>query len=152
MENNLTIEKRQEKDKQLLIETLKETPIITAACKKAGIGRATYYRWRKEDKYFSQQCDNALKQGNEYINDMSESQLVSLIREKSWPAISFWLRKCNPKFKDKIEITGEINSPRNELTPEQQAIVTEALRLASLNVDEGTEEIKNNEDNQNNEK
>ena len=152
MEEKTMVDERTERDKQSLIEVLKELPIIQIACKKSGISRATYYRWRKEDKYFSQQCDNALKQGNEYINDMSESQLVSLIREKSWPAISFWLRKCNPKFKDKIEITGEINSPRNELTPEQQAIVTEALRLASLNVDEGTEEIKNNEDNQKNEK
>ncbi|MBU0649542.1 hypothetical protein KJ969_05640, partial [Patescibacteria group bacterium] len=62
-------------------------------------------------------------------------QLISLIREKNWQAISFWLRKRSPKFKDRVEVTGNIETPQNELTPEQQAIVTEALRLASLNVE-----------------
>ncbi|MBU0999157.1 hypothetical protein KKG24_02515 [Patescibacteria group bacterium] len=145
MENNTMVDERTEKDKQALLEILKEVPIIQIACKKAGISRATYYRWRKEDKGFMERSDNALAEGVEFINDMSESQLISLIRQRSWPAISFWLRKCNPKFKDRIEVSGKIETPKNELTPEQQAIVTEALRLASLNVDEGAEEINNNE-------
>jgi hypothetical protein len=145
MEDSTVVDERTERDKQALIEILKEMPIIQIACRKAGISRATYYRWRKEDKGFLERSEKALAEGVEFINDMSESQLISLIRERSWPAISFWLRKCNPKFKDRIEVSGKIEVPKNELTPEQQAIVTEALRLASINVDEGAEEINNNE-------
>ena len=151
---NITIEERQAKDKQALIEILKEMPIVQIACKRAGISRATYYRWRKEDKDFLEQSDNAFADGVEFINDMSEGQLISLIREKSWSAISFWLRKRSPKFKDRIEVSGEINIPKKEMTPEQQVTVSEALKLAklaSLNVDEGAEVINSN-NNENNEK
>jgi len=145
MEEKTMVDERTERDKQALLEILREMPIIQIACKRSGTSRATYYRWRKDDKDFLEKSEEALKQGNEYITDMSEGQLISLIREKSWPAISFWLRKCSPKFKDRIEVSGKIEAPKNELTPEQQAIVTEALRLASLNVDEEAEEINNNE-------
>src|SRR3989339_1693880 len=103
MENNLTIEKRQEKDKQLLIETLKEPPIITAACKKAGIGRATYYRWRKEELPFLRQVETAMTEGFELINDLSEGQIISLIKEKKLPAITLWLRHHHPRYGSKIK-------------------------------------------------
>ena len=152
MEEKTMVDERTERDKQALLEILKEMPIIQIACKRSGTSRATYYRWRKDDKDFLEKSDEALKQGNEYITDMSEGQLISLIREKSWPAISFWLRKCSPKFKDRIEVSGKIETPKNELTPEQQAIVTEALRLASLHVDEEAEEIKINEEDKKDEK
>ncbi len=48
MENKkTTIELKQDKNKKAIIEKLKQSPIIQIACKKVGIGRATYYRWRK---------------------------------------------------------------------------------------------------------
>ena len=78
------------------------------------------------------------------INEMGEAQLISLIKEKNWPAISFWLRHRNPKFKERIEINASIQSPQDELTPEQQTVVKEALRLASLTVDTGIKEINQN--------
>lgn len=97
-ENNTTIEERQEKDKQTLIEALKELPIIQIACKKSGISRATYYRWRKEDSDFLKHSENALTQGIDFINDMSESQLITLIKEKKMPAIAMWLKHNNPRY------------------------------------------------------
>jgi len=123
------IEERQAKDKQVLLGILKEMPIIQIACNRSGVSRATYYRWRKEDKDFLEQSENALTQGVEFINDMSEGQLVSLIKEKSWPAISFWLRKRNPKFLDRIEVITKEED--EELTPEEEKVVREALQLGS---------------------
>jgi len=84
-------------NKDTILEILKEMPIIEVACKKAGIGRATYYRWRKEDKEFRRQSDDALSHGIEFINDMSESQLITLIKEKKMPAITLWLRNNHPE-------------------------------------------------------
>jgi hypothetical protein len=47
--------------KTKLLAELKLTPIIQVACKKANIGRATYYRWRKEDLGFAASADEALE-------------------------------------------------------------------------------------------
>ena len=49
---NQTIEKRQTKLKEALINTLKEMPIIEVAVKRIGIGRDTYYRWKAQDQDF----------------------------------------------------------------------------------------------------
>lgn len=99
MENNYTtVEERQEKDKQALIEALKEMPIARVACKRAGVSRATYYRWRNEDKNFLQQCYGAISIGVEAINEMSDSQLIALIGEKSMQAIKWWQQHNHERY------------------------------------------------------
>jgi len=139
---------KKDRIKDSFIEQIRKIPIIQVACEKVGVARSSVYRWRDEDEEFRKELEEALAEGETLINEMSESQLISLIRDKSWQAISFWLRKRSPKFKDRVEVTGSIESPKNELTPEQQTIVSEALRLASLTVDEGVKEInQNNQDN-----
>ena len=127
---NKTIKERQRKDKQKLIETLKELPIIQVACKKADISRDTYYRWRKEEQDFRRQGENAMEQGFEYINDLSESQILNLIKEGKLPAIALWLKHHHPRYGYKNQIYKPI--ARNEdLTAEEQTILMEALSLAS---------------------
>lgn len=98
MENNSTIEERQENDKQALVEALKEMPIARVACKRAGVSRATYYRWRNEDKNFLQQCYEAICIGIDAINEMSDSQLISLIGEKSLQAIKWWQQHNHERY------------------------------------------------------
>jgi len=120
---------KNDKDKQLLLNQLKETPIINFACKKTGIGRATYYHWR-EDKEFAKIADEAIIEGEAFITDMSESQLISMIRDRNFQAIQLWLRHHHAKYGQKIEITNI--SQQDELTPEQETVVREALRLAEL--------------------
>ncbi len=114
-----------------LFEELKKVPIIQVACEKTGLSRNTVYRWRKEDPKFSTKMDEALAEGVELVNDMSESQLLTLIKEKNYSAISFWLRHRNNNYKEKIELSGSVNTIQ-ELSPEQQALVRKALKLASL--------------------
>ena len=128
-----------DKNKQSLLDQLKETPIVMFACKKVGISRATYYRWR-EDKEFSKSADEAITEGEAFITDMSESQLISMIRDRNFQAIQLWLRHHHAKYSEKIEITANIQSPQDELTPEQEAVVREALRFASLIPEEKSEE------------
>lgn len=103
MENNSTIEERQEKDKQAILEALKEMPIARVACKRAGVSRATYYRWRNEDKDFLQQCYEAISIGIESINEMSDSQLISLIGEKSLQAIKWWQQHNHERYGAKVK-------------------------------------------------
>ncbi|KKP76340.1 MAG: hypothetical protein UR72_C0003G0039 [Parcubacteria group bacterium GW2011_GWC1_35_21] len=125
---NETVEKRQEAEKKLLLEQLRRTPIIKVACEKINIGHSTYYRWRKEDEGFSLEADEAISAGEQLINDLSESQLVSLIKDKNFPAINLWLRQHHPKYSNRLEVTARIKSD-DVMTPEQEKIVREALGL-----------------------
>ena len=119
---------KKNKVKDAFLEQFRKVPRIQVACEKVGISRNSVYRWKNEDLEFEKELNTALEEGEALVNDMSENQLLSLIREKNWHAISFWLRKRNPKFKDRIEV--EVAPRQEELTPEQEATVREALRLA----------------------
>ncbi len=112
------------------LEELARIPIIQVACEKTGLSRNSVYRWRKEDTSFTKRMDEALSEGVALVNDMSESQLLNLIKEKNWPAISFWLKHRNDNYKNKIEITTK-DDPE-ELTPAQAKVVKQALKLAKI--------------------
>lgn len=140
------IQDRQQKEKQLLIEQLTKTPIVQVACEKVGIGRATYYRWRKEDEEFATNADIALADGSSLINDMAESQLLGAIRDKNLTAIIFWLKHHHPHYTTKVEVTARLKADNEILTPEQEALVTRALKLAALLPEDNAEKEENNHD------
>lgn len=121
---------KKNKVKDAFLEHLRKVPIVQVACEKVGVSRNSVYRWKNEDVEFRKDMEAALEEGEDLINDMSESQLISMIRDKNWNAISFWLRKRSPKFKDRIEV--QVAPTQEELTPEQEETVREALRLASM--------------------
>lgn len=125
-----------DKKRNEFLEQLRRIPIVQVACEKVGLSRNTVYRWRKEDKDFAAAIADALSEGEALVNDMSEGQLLTMIKEKNWSAISFWLRHRNPKFRERLEVTTNMQGLQEELTPEQQIIVAEALRLASLTPEE----------------
>jgi hypothetical protein len=112
------------------LDELRKVPIVQVACEKTGLSRNSVYRWRKDDKEFLKKMDSALSEGVALVNDMSESQLLTLIKEKNYPAISFWLRHRNDNYKNKLEITTKEDN--EELTPSQAKIVKQALKLAKI--------------------
>ena len=122
---------KKKKLRNTFLEQLRKIPIVTVACEKTRLSRNSIYRWRNEDEEFKKEMDQALADGEALVNDMGESQLLSLIQEKNWHAISFWLRHRNPKFRERIEVTN-VNQLIEKLTPEQESIVREALRLAAF--------------------
>nr|VFK30700.1 MAG: hypothetical protein BECKLPF1236C_GA0070990_101176 [Candidatus Kentron sp. LPFa] len=129
---NPTILKRQQQQKELLLQQLKKTPIIQIACEKIQLSRATYYRWRKEDTEFQQAIDQALSEGTKLINDLAESQLLTAIRNNKMPAIIFWLKHHHQNYSNKVQISGELKTQNQELSPEQENLMKQALRLAGL--------------------
>jgi len=135
------MKKNRIKDK--FLENLKKVPIVQIGCEKVGVSRNSVYRWRNSDKKFAEEMDKAMIEGEEFINDISEGQLLNMIKEKSWPALAFWLRHRNPKFKEKVELTGTIKNEREVLDPEQEQLLREALRLALPNNNQNpNEQIK----------
>lgn len=138
-----SIIKRQNNQKTEMLERLKETPVVEVACRKVGIGRATYYRWKLSDEKFSKEADIALNEGSALINDMAESQLLSAIKDQNMTAIIFWLKSHHPAYANKVEVTSQL---KNEmLSPEQEALITKALKIAYL-IPESYRPIKDNEE------
>jgi hypothetical protein len=123
---------KKEKDKEMLLEQLKRTPIVEMAYCKLSIGRTTYYRWRKENAEFARLADEAIRDGILLVSDMAEAELISAIRNGQLTAAIFWLRNHHESYKQKIEISGKITQKVEALDPEQEALVKEALRLGSL--------------------
>lgn len=124
--------RNQTQDKQKLLDQFKKTPIVQVACERCGVPRATYYRWRKDDEKFTEACDAAIEESTGFINDMAESQLIAAIKEKNMTAIIYWLKSNHAKYATKIQVSGQINHQIEALTPEQSAVVAEALRLSGL--------------------
>lgn len=120
-----------EQNKELLIEQIRKTPIIQVACEKTGVGRATYYRWRKEDETFYEKSDEALAEGINLINDLAESQLISAIKDKHMTAIIFWLKNRHKDYKTRVEVS-TTKDDDGKLTPEQEELLTIALKRGHL--------------------
>lgn len=127
-----TIDKRQTKEKELLLEQFRKTPIVQISCEKLGIGRATYYRWRGEDPEFLKASNKALLEGRLLVNDMAESQLLSAIRDKNMTAIIFWLKNNHPDYRTRVEVMAKTSIADEELTPEQKKLIDKALAMAAL--------------------
>jgi len=127
-----TIIKRQSVQKKDLLERLKETPVVEVACRKTGIARATYYRWKLSDDRFAKEAGLALETGSALVNDMAESQLLTAIKDQNMTAIIFWLKHHHSTYATKVEVTAHLKNQNETLTSEQEALVTKALQLASL--------------------
>ena len=84
---------------------------VSKSCKKANIGRQTYYQWREADQEFADACVD-VKEG---LLDFAESQLQGLIKANNVIATIFFL-KCKGKsrgYTEKQEI--ELSKPIDEV-------------------------------------
>jgi ACT domain-containing protein len=113
--------------KSTVVKQLKKTPIVQVSCKKVGISRATFYRWKKEDKEFANDAEAAIEEGLGLINDMAESQLITAIKEGNLTGIIFWLKNHHRQYSPKLEVTtkdGDI-----PLTEEQKILIKKSLAM-----------------------
>src|ERR1700686_726513 len=96
--------KKSDQTKQMFIDQLKKTPIVQIACEKLGVSRASFYRWRAEDKGFAKRVDEALLEGCLMVNDLAESQLIGAVKDRNLPAIMYWLKHHHKDYKNRLEI------------------------------------------------
>ena len=131
--------RNQQQDKKKLLAQLAKTPIVEAACKQIGLPRSTYYRWRKEDEAFAEVCDETIELSVGRINDLAESQLINAIKDRNMSAITFWLKHHHKSYETRVRLDAHVEHEVQELTPEQEQLISRALALAGL---------KDNEENQ----
>lgn len=121
-----------EKEKNQLIDNLRQMPIIESACRKSNISRTTFYRWKKDDKEFAKAAEESMTEGEGLISDLSENQLISLIRDGNFQAIQFWLKHRSKKYSEKLDITADVNIKDEPLTPGQKELVEKSLTMAGI--------------------
>lgn len=92
--------KRAQKAK--LIKELEENSIVSVACMKIGISRATYYRWRAEDVDFKAATTRASEIGRAKFNDLAESKLLENIKANNQQAIAYWLRFNHKNYRPQV--------------------------------------------------
>jgi hypothetical protein len=96
-----TIDARIRRQQEKLLEALAESGNVSFACKKAGVSRDTYYRWRKEDDDFAHKVVLAIGSGKEFVNDLAHNQLIRNIQNGDMGAIKFQLGNCHEDYHPK---------------------------------------------------
>jgi len=85
-------------DKEKFLETLETLPIVSVACKRAGINKATIYRWLESDPVFKRKYDIALGHGRESLVDHAESKLLKLVDKEHFLAIRLVLESNSDRY------------------------------------------------------
>lgn len=116
--------------KKALVEQLKKTPVVQIACEKVNLPRSTYYYLRKEDPDFAKAADEALAEGSQLVNDVAESQLLSAIKNGNMTAIIYWLKNHHKTYRERLELSGQIEQLNRDLTPEERAMIQKAIAIA----------------------
>lgn len=91
-------ERQKERLKDKVLEELAKAPIVEAACRKAGLPRATFYRWQAESEEFEDAAHIAIAQGRERVNDMAESVVIKGIKEENPKYVLFWLMHNHRRY------------------------------------------------------
>ncbi|HRV76312.1 MAG: hypothetical protein H6799_02885 [Candidatus Nomurabacteria bacterium] len=84
--------RRTKKLEKELIEELEKTGIISSACGKVRLPRATFYRWYNEDLEFRFKINEAIQLGRFNMVDFAESKLFKNIEGNNQRAIEFYLK------------------------------------------------------------
>jgi len=113
--------------KKKLLEELVKHPMISLACKNAGVSRTTYYRWRKEDVEFRQKAEDTLDESVEALNDLVASTFLNLIRNGNIAACIFWLKTRHPDFGGIARRKGHGKTEEEAFTPEMEESLAAAL-------------------------
>lgn len=91
-------QRRIAKQKELIVETLRDTGNIEAACRKVGISRNTYYVWTRSDDRFRKESEEALVVGTETVCDTLESRLVARANSGDLGALKYFLGNKHPHY------------------------------------------------------
>jgi hypothetical protein len=118
-------EVRIRRNKEALLKFLSESGNISYACKKVGIVRDTYYRWELEDEDFFVKAREAIRFGDEGVNDLAHLQLIRNIQESKMDAIKFQLSRRHPGYKP---FRPDIRPGLFDLIPELEASRLEMMR------------------------
>jgi len=119
-----------------IIELLAEGASVSFACKKIGLSRPTFYRWRDSNIEFREQVEAALELGRLQFVDLAKHSLLQLVKDKHFGAIKFVLQHNDKQYAPRY--------PMDPLSPKERAEYEKASRemVATLISDEPLSDAK----------
>ncbi len=123
--DKLAIER--EKQKKELVAQLRKTPIVQSACERTGIGRSTYYDWRKHDRTFARAADRSIEAGRFFMNDLAELKLLQQVQDGVLTAIIFWLKHNHPKYAVVNRIIHQYETVTDRPSVEEENVATQEI-------------------------
>ena len=128
-----TILNRITEQKKELLNLFRKNPVLQSICHRAGVSRATIYRWMEDDPTFAQFVKQAQSEGNEFVADMAKSQVIKQISEGNLTASFFWL-KTRKKEEFAESVLHEHRMIRDDvITPEmeKESVAAHLRKLSS---------------------
>ena len=101
------------KKRERVVSALEGGASVTSACRLAGIGRTSYYEWRKADEAFAAETDAAIEAGTDLLEDVALRRATTGT-QPSDTLLIFLLKARRPaKFRDhhRHELTGSGGTP-----------------------------------------
>ncbi len=143
--------------KENLLKEIEKSGNVHLSCMKIGVDKATFYRWKKDDKQFNKRASEAVKRGRDNNCDIAEHALLLKIKEKDLGAIKYQLSHNSPRYKPKIRKViiehsqiGQKKEEFEEMKREHWNQITEAhknlgdlLRRMHLTEEQAEEILKN---------
>ena len=119
--SNTTTNERKAQSKAEFLTTLEQSAgLVATACRKAGINRSTYYKWRKADDEFAQAADDI----KELQKDAVEALILKKLKDGDTAMLIFYA-KTQMKDRGYVE--------RNELVGKDgQDLIKREIDLTKL--------------------
>jgi hypothetical protein len=89
--------------KQKLLNEISKFGNVYLSCLKMGVDKATYYRWKQQDKEFRKLANQAEKIGRENICDVAEHSLLKNVKDGNQRSIEYTLGHNSKRYKRKKE-------------------------------------------------
>lgn len=125
--------------RRLLIE-LEKSGNIYVSCLKLGINRATFYRWRQENKEFRKKADRATQDGRANNCDIAEHSLMRKVKDGNMEAIKYILGHNSTKYKssktNKVILEHVTKNKDQELNEEERARTEHHIALLNQLIDQ----------------
>lgn len=90
-----------DKTKDKLLEELEKGGNVYFSCLKAGISRATFYRWMKDDDLLAKEVRRVIHIGKQNNCDIAEQALMINVKNKDMNAIKYVLSHNSETYRPK---------------------------------------------------
>ena len=75
--------------------------------------------------------DEAIVEGKQFLSDISESTLISAIKEGNLTAVMYYLKHNHPIYKTRVEVEAHILNSY-QFSDEQKILIAESLAKSAL--------------------
>jgi len=131
--------------KEKLLKEIEKSGNVYLSCMKTGIDKATFYRWKKDDKQFGKKATEAIKRGRENNCELAEHALMLNVKEKKMDAIKYVLSHQSKIYRPKDRKVFLVHSNTNTSDKAISAKKKEDIRSYTTGYTDAMKEFMENE-------